>query len=158
MDCPFVVQSREVSVIARPRKWKRVCGMPHITSFIAENRISDEEQQLFERPSLLTRLTVEEYEVVRLIDRENLTQEECALQMEVSRPTVQILYNEARKKIAAFLTEGGRLEIEGGSYKLCSDDCDVKRCGNNMEKNGYGRGHRGLGKGLGKGHGHGQGR
>ena len=36
--------------------------------------------------------------------------------MEVSRGTVQMLYAEARKKLARFLVEGLELRIEGGEY------------------------------------------
>ena len=38
--------------------------------------------------------------------------------MEVSRATVQMLYAEARKKLARFLVEGISLQIEGGDYEL----------------------------------------
>ena len=89
--------------------------MPEITRFYCKNETTGNELVL----------TVEEYEVIRLIDIEDLSQEECALQMEVSRPTVQLLYNKARKKIACFIVNGGKLLIEGGSYKVCNN---CKKC------------------------------
>lgn len=109
--------------MARPRKCKNVCGLPKITSFIQEN--------FLESDPALTVLTVEEYEVIRLIDYENMTQEECSVQMQVSRPTVQILYNKARKKISEFILNGGRLQIQGGDYKVCRGNghCHRRRCG-----------------------------
>ena len=126
--------------------------MPQITSFIQEGNSAQ-----FGEINALTVLTVEEYEVIRLIDQEGLTQEECALQMEVSRPTVQILYNDARKKVAKFLTGGGRLQIEGGSYKVCSEDnglCRERRCDRPDERGGmrggHGRGRGGGGRGRGQ--------
>ena len=76
-------------------------------------------------------MSVEEYEVIRLIDKEELTQEECALQMNVSRPTVQLIYTQARKKLAEFLTKGTNLKIEGGTYEICpnaSNGCMCKNC------------------------------
>ncbi len=97
--------------MARPRKWKTVCEMPTVSEFV-QTRVS-----AAQGPEIV--ITVEEYEVIRLLDQENLTQEECAAQMEVSRPTVQLLYNSARKKLAAFLTSGGRLKIQGGVFRLC---------------------------------------
>ena len=45
-------------------------------------------------------MTVDEYESIRLMDRLGFSQEECALQMDVSRTTVQAIYDSARKKIA----------------------------------------------------------
>ena len=79
--------------MGRPRKWKRVCGLPPVESFSGGWNGHD-------APILLN---VEEYEAIRLIDLEDMTQEECAAQMEVSRPTVQLLYNSARKKVAGFM-------------------------------------------------------
>ena len=65
-------------------------------------------------------MTVEEYEVIRLIDMEGLMQEECAKRMNVARTTVQRIYAEARK-IAESLVLGKILKIEGGNYELCED-------------------------------------
>ena len=63
-------------------------------------------------------LALDEYEAVRLIDHENLTQEQCARQMEVSRTTVTAIYDSARKKIADAIVCGKRLVISGGCYRL----------------------------------------
>ena len=75
-------------------------------------------------------MSIEEFEIIRLIDHEGLDQEECAKRMEVARSTVQRIYNDARKKIAASLVEGKALRIEGGNYSVCSGEIDEKRCGN----------------------------
>jgi len=64
-------------------------------------------------------MTVEEYETIRLIDLESLTQEECAEHMNVARTTVQAIYAEARSKIAQALIHGKSLIIEGGNYQVC---------------------------------------
>lgn len=64
-------------------------------------------------------MTVEEYEVIRLIDVEGMTQEECSKQMAISRTTVQGIYNDARKKLADSLVNGKALFIDGGDYLLC---------------------------------------
>ena len=48
----------------------------------------------------------DEYEVVRLMDYENLSQEEAAKQINVSRPTLTRIYQSARRKIATALAEG----------------------------------------------------
>ncbi|MBA1336984.1 MAG: hypothetical protein HPY66_3420 [Firmicutes bacterium] len=74
-------------------------------------------------------MTVEEYETIRLIDLEGLTQEECADRMDVARTTVQRIYNDARKKLAEALVNGNVLKIEGGNYKLCDEREQVYGCG-----------------------------
>lgn len=63
-------------------------------------------------------LNLEEYECIRLIDRERLTQEQCAGRMGVARTTVTAIYDSARRKIAEALVEGRPLRIGGGSYEL----------------------------------------
>jgi hypothetical protein len=82
-------------------------------------------------------MTVDEYETIRLIDLNGFTQEECASQMNISRTTVQGIYDEARRKLAESLVNGKVLWIEGGEYKLCDGSgngcgrggCRQHRCG-----------------------------
>lgn len=57
-------------------------------------------------------LTVEEYESLRLADYEDLTHEEAALRMDVSRPTFTRLYDKARKNIAKAFAEGKAIIIK----------------------------------------------
>ena len=87
-------------------------------------------------------MTVDEYETIRLIDRENFTQEECARQMNVARTTVQGIYAQARGKIAHFLVEGLMLSIEGGEYRLCNGQDDGCGRGCCYQHTGRGRGRR----------------
>ena len=61
-------------------------------------------------------LKVEEVEALRLVDLENLTQQEAAREMGVSRKTFWNDLKNAREKIAKALTEGKIIKIEGGSY------------------------------------------
>lgn len=61
-------------------------------------------------------LSVEEYETLRLLDYQGMTQAQCARQMGIARATVQSLYTEARKKTARFLVEGAGLCIRGGNF------------------------------------------
>lgn len=64
-------------------------------------------------------LTVDEYEVIRLIDLEKMTHEQCARQMDISRTTVTEIYETAREKIADSIVHGKLLLIAGGHYRLC---------------------------------------
>ena len=61
-------------------------------------------------------LLYEEFEAIRLADYENLTQEEAAERMNISRPTFTRLYDKARKNIAKAFIEGKAIIIQGGTY------------------------------------------
>jgi len=61
-------------------------------------------------------LHFEEFESISLTDYENLTQEEAAERMNISRPTFTRLYDKARKKIAKAFVEGKAITISGGDY------------------------------------------
>lgn len=109
--------------IARPTKRKTVCGIPEVSEFIQRGEQGEGLDIVF--------LTLEEYETIRLIDKERMTHEECAEQMEISRPSVTLLYSSAREKLAEFLIEGGMLKIQGGHYKLCQGKhkgCCRRKC------------------------------
>jgi len=73
-------------------------------------------------------LLCEEFEALRLADYEDLTQEEAAGKMNISRPTFTRLYAKARKNIAKAFVEGKAIIIRGGTYQTedywyrC-DDC-----------------------------------
>ncbi len=95
--------------MARPRKWRRVCCMPEKTIF-GPLDINNTKNKII--------MTVDEYEAIRLIDYEGMTQEECAGSMAVARTTVQRIYSNARMKLAQALVEGKVLRIEGGDYEL----------------------------------------
>lgn len=75
-------------------------------------------------------LLVEEYEAIRLVDYENLIQEEAAERMGISRPTFTRIYDRARKTIAAAFVEGKAILIQGGNY---STDDYWFRCNNCKE-------------------------
>ena len=74
-------------------------------------------------------LAIDEYEAIRLIDYEGLSQEECSDNMNVARTTAQQIYATARKKIATALVEGLPIRIEGGDYRICNGAESVLRAG-----------------------------
>jgi predicted DNA-binding protein (UPF0251 family) len=73
-------------------------------------------------------MSLEEYEVIRLIDHENMDQTQCADVMGVARSTVQRLYTDARRKLAECLVLGRMLEIGGGDYELCDRRTHPEGC------------------------------
>lgn len=107
----------------RPIKCRRVCTMPVHCRF---GPLGTSESCLS-----VVNMTVDEYEVIRLIDEEKLTQQECSVRMQVARTTVQAIYDSARAKIAECLVHGKSLVIEGGAYRLCAgrcSECHKGRC------------------------------
>jgi len=106
--------------MARPVKQRRVCEMPETMEFAPCNK-----------EKLMTiEMSVDEYEVIRLIDHLKLTQNECSQQMSVARTTVQAIYDSARSKLADALVNGKKLIIQGGNYTLCPESryCCGKNC------------------------------
>lgn len=97
--------------MSRPRKCRKVCRLPEVREFLPAAGFQS-----------FIQLTVDEYEAIRLIDKEGLSQEECAGYMQVARTTVQTIYNSARGKIADALVGGMGIRIEGGDYVLCSGE------------------------------------
>lgn len=95
----------------RPCKRRRVCALPERRCFRPAGEAAPDREPI--------RLTVDEFETIRLMDLEGLTQADCARQMEVSRATVQAIYGAARVKLAQFLVWGGELTIGGGAFSLC---------------------------------------
>lgn len=101
----------------RPQKCRRICNVPQTDSFRPEKH----------RGEIPIIMTVDEYEVIRLVDLEEKTHEQCALQMDISRSTVQEIYENARRKLAACIVYGRKLVIAGGNYRVC-DGRENCRC------------------------------
>lgn len=107
--------------MARPSRCRRICVEPAYDSFAPCG--NSESGQIM--------LSVDEYEVIRLIDFEKKTHEQCAKQMDVSRTTITEMYEKARFKIADCIVNGKRLQIAGGNYRLCDGSarqCCTKKC------------------------------
>ncbi len=107
--------------MARPVKCRRVCHFPDVVEFAPTG----------EREAETVTLTLDEFEAIRLIDREGLSQEACGEQLGVGRTTAQKIYESARKKIADALVLGHSMRIEGGDFSLCpgnAENCYKKDC------------------------------
>ena len=95
----------------RPPRCRRICGVPQVDTFCPNGCENTE-------PILLT---LDKYEVIRLVDLEQQTHEQCAAQMDISRSTVQEIYESARSKIAACLVHGKPPHITGETTASAED-------------------------------------
>ena len=109
-------------ILPRPRKWRKVCSAPRCTRFAPPVGQGDGAIEM----------TVDEYESIRLIDLEGLTQEQCADLMEVARTTAQAIYQSARRKLADCIVNGRELTIGGGEYRVCEHQNG--RCGHGCHR------------------------
>ena len=110
--------------MGRPVKSRRVCQLPEALAFYPE--IPGDGSPVV--------LTFEQVETFRLMDWEDLSQEECAQLLGVSRATVQSIYAQARKLLAKALVMGLPIRIQGGDYRLCSGgDCPLSCCPRKQE-------------------------
>ena len=66
--------------MSRPRKCRKVCHFPETLFFAPADDPAEREPVI---------ITVDEYETIRLIDHEGMSQEQCGAFMKVARTTVQ---------------------------------------------------------------------
>ena len=104
----------------RPIRCRKIERLPVYRSFSPDDIAADESVQM----------TVDEFEALRLLDNEGLTQEGCASRMNIARTTVTAIYDSARKKVADALVHGKRLLITGG----CCEFIPIKIEQDIMEK------------------------
>ncbi len=119
----------------RPRKCRKVCQLPK-NNLLLPALTGDNQTPIV--------LALDEYEAIRLIDREGFSQAECGAYMHIARATVQQIYTSAREKLATALVEGRPIQITGGDYRLCDGQerhcncggCRRHRCGTTSENQG----------------------
>lgn len=105
----------------RPKRCRRICEVPVNDCFYP--MVNNDLEGIS--------LTLDEYEVIRLVDLEGYSHLDCAKQMDISRSTVQEIYESARRKIASFIVYGRKLYIRGGNYQVCG--CSKKKEGRIMK-------------------------
>ena len=93
--------------MSRPPRCRRIKQLPVYRSFSPDDAAAAEN----------VLMTVDEFEALRLLDNEGLTQEETASRMNIARTTVTAIYDSARKKVADALVNGKRLLIAGGHFE-----------------------------------------
>ena len=98
----------------RPKRKRQISFCPEITYF---KPVGIPLRQLQEEILML-----DEVEAIRLADLENMTQEQAAEKMAVSRITFLRIINAAHKKIAKSLISGYAIKMEGGDIIMLNLD------------------------------------
>jgi len=106
--------------MSRPKQSRKICNPPLMQGFKPYGLIKN-------NCSSIT-LLMDEYETLRLLDYEGMNQDKAAEQMNVSRPTLTRIYENARKVIAQALVEGKVIVIEGGNVQFDKQWFRCKRC------------------------------
>lgn len=96
--------------MARPYCCRRIAGRPVATIF---KPIGIPVRDLDE-----VRMSLDEFEAMRLADLGGLYQEQAAERMNVSRTTFSRIIDAARRKMADALVHGKALRIEGGPVRV----------------------------------------
>ena len=109
----------------RPVRSRKICGEPKFREFAPVSGCQGSKENVI--------LTVDEYEVMRLVDLEKKTHSEAVVNMDISRTTVTEIYEAAREKITDCIVNGKRLIIQGGSYWICNGSTQYF-CTKNCEK------------------------
>jgi predicted DNA-binding protein (UPF0251 family)/DNA-directed RNA polymerase subunit RPC12/RpoP len=111
--------------MAKPKKDRRVQYPPSVVYFKPQGIPMVQLEQ--------ETLTVDEYEALRLVDKDGLDQAAAATRMGISRATCARIVESAHRKVAEALTEGKAIRIEGGNVVLKSNRYRCMECGNLWE-------------------------
>lgn len=112
--------------MSRPFKCRRVCGHPRIDYFQPRGVPAGVLEEV--------RLTVDEFEALRLADWEGLYQEEASVNMGVSRQTFGNIIGSARRKLADALVNTKAVKIEGGAVQFDAQSRRCPRCGHSRKR------------------------
>ena len=104
----------------RPKKSRKIYDPPKMQGYKPYG-IAESNKECIE-------LQYDEYEAMKLVNYDKLSQEEAANRMEVSRPTLTRIYNSAIIKIAQAFVEGKSILIEGGNFEYDKDWYKCKKC------------------------------
>jgi predicted DNA-binding protein (UPF0251 family) len=111
--------------MSRPPKCRRVEFIPEMTYFKPAGVPMKDLAEVI--------LSVEELEAIRLKDLMGFEQEECAVNMGVSRPTYHRILSAARAKVADALVNGKAIRVEGGNFQVAVRRYRCTGCGSEWE-------------------------
>lgn len=104
----------------RPFRNRKICSPPTMAGFKPFGMPMCEMQSI--------QLHLDEYESIKMVDYENLSQDIAAEKMGVSRPTFTRVYNSALKKVAKAFVECQAIVIEGGTVEFEKQWYKCKKC------------------------------
>jgi uncharacterized protein len=106
--------------MARPQKNRKLCNPPKMQGFKPFGLAMCETE--------LVIMHFDEFECFKLVNYDNLSQDEAAELLNVSRPTLTRIYNKALQKIALSFTEGRAIIIHGGKIEFDRDWYKCIKC------------------------------
>lgn len=106
--------------MARPQHQRKMASPPLMMGY--------QPFGIFPKKSGKIVLHFDEYEAIRLLDYEGFQQKEAAKRMQISRPTLTRIYENARKTIAKAMVEGKTIAIEGGNVEFDQQWFRCKHC------------------------------
>ncbi|HAN76567.1 MAG TPA: hypothetical protein DCQ31_01730 [Bacteroidales bacterium] len=104
----------------RPQKSRKVCNPPKMQGFKPFGIVVCDTEMII--------MQYDEYETIKLVNYDNLSQDDAAERMEISRPTLTRIYNSALFKIAQAFVEGKSIIIQGGNFEFAKDWYKCKKC------------------------------
>ena len=96
----------------RKRGTRWISAIPDVRRFSPVDR----------EPMGTIRMSYEELETIRLIDYQDMSQEEAATMMGISRKSLWSDLHSARAKLAAAVIEGREIAIEGGNFRIRGEE------------------------------------
>jgi len=106
----------------RPRRFRKIFREPSVRCFKP-----DVEHEIGELEPI--KISLDEFESLRLKDYQNIKQQKAAEIMGISQPTFHRTLNSAHEKLAKALVEGKIIKIIGGDYITDKKRYKCKTCG-----------------------------
>ncbi len=103
------------------KKCRKLSGIPSVKGFKPLALPMDLDNAII--------LELDEHEALKLMDYDGMIHEEASKAMNVSRPTLSRIYDNARKKVAKAFVEGKTILIQGGAVELEQEAYRCSTCG-----------------------------
>lgn len=107
--------------MSRPRRLRRILEKPQIRCFKPEGANNDSSESV--------KITIDEFEAIRLRDYHDIQQKRSAEIMGISQPTFHRILSSARKKISKALIEGNTITITGDNFITDNERYTCASCG-----------------------------